>query len=866
VVKRTRSFGLVTQLLVGFAAGGLFVALLLLAGDRMLEESSHRLERTLDEHVRPLARLHRLQSELNGLRNLELELSRLRDVFQTTGHVIAMRVQVQAIDRTMGDFANRLAQRAPAEAERLSGHWQEYRIRLDEQMQHAEAMNLVAAEKVTATGSFVSFMAIQTVLGDIVRSTEASADTAYRQALTEQKAQRTGFMMLALLGSMALVGGLAYSGRVVVRRVGALRDSAMRLATGDEGGRLEIDGGDEIADLGVAFNAMRDEVLSREAALRSARNELEDRVATRTLALHQANQSLTMFSQAVEQSPVGILIATIAGRIEFVNAAYTKVTGHAASALVGRQLGSLFEDADRAVIARAFEDALARRREWEREQSSRRADGSDYWEHLRLVSINDEQGVPAHLVLTREDISERRQQEEKIAYQAHYDSLTGLPNRVLALDRLVQVAGRARRDGGKAVAMFIDLDNFKQINDTLGHAAGDQLLQQAAARLKAAVRDEDTVARLGGDEFLVIMAGIAKAADAERVAEKIIRAFVPAFRVEGRELGTSPSIGLAVYPDDGSEPSLLLRNADLAMYEAKEAGRNTYRFFNQKTHEQSLQRLEIGRCLRGALERGELRLEYQPLIGARSGETIGSEALLRWRSPELGEVTPDRFIPIAEQNGLIVDIGAWVMREACACLVRWGIRGSKFLMAVNVSPRQFRSPGFVDTVRRCLEEFSIPPHQLEIEVTEGLLLSNQSEVGKTLSELAALGVGLSMDDFGTGYSSLSYLREFPFKVIKIDRGFVHDISADEGDRALVVAAVRMAKALGLRVIAEGVETDAQWAFLADQDCDVVQGYRFSRAVPETEFEKNWLGDKQSESLSATPIPIVTEASGSRDEG
>jgi EAL domain-containing protein (putative c-di-GMP-specific phosphodiesterase class I) len=323
---------------------------------------------------------------------------------------------------------------------------------------------------------------------------------------------------------------------------------------------------------------------------------------------------------------------------------------------------------------------------------------------------------------------------------------------------------------------------------------------------------------------------------------------------------------LAVYPDDGSEPSLLLRNADLAMYEAKEAGRNTYRFFNQKTHEQSLQRLEIGRCLRGALERGELRLEYQPLIGARSGETIGSEALLRWRSPELGEVTPDRFIPIAEQNGLIVDIGAWVMREACACLVRWGIRGSKFLMAVNVSPRQFRSPGFVDTVRRCLEEFSIPPHQLEIEVTEGLLLSNQSEVGKTLSELAALGVGLSMDDFGTGYSSLSYLREFPFKVIKIDRGFVHDISADEGDRALVVAAVRMAKALGLRVIAEGVETDAQWAFLADQDCDVVQGYRFSRAVPETEFEKNWLGDKQSESLSATPIPIVTEASGSRDEG
>jgi diguanylate cyclase (GGDEF)-like protein/PAS domain S-box-containing protein len=842
-MKRLRPFGLVTQLLFGFSAGGLFVSFMLLAGNNMLEESSHRLERTLDEHVRPLASLHRLQSELNGLRNLELELPRVRDIFQTPGHIATMRSQIETIERAMGEFSARLATLAPTEAERLAGHWQYYRARLEEQIGYAEAMDLAAAEQVTTNGTFVPFVAIQSVLADIVRSTEGSADAAYRKALAEQRAQRTGFMLLAFLGSLALVSGLAYSGRVVVRRIRVLHESATRLAAGDEGGRVELGGRDEIADLGTAFNAMRDEVLSREGALRAAQNELEQRVAARTADLHQANDRLTIFLQAVEQSPVGILIASTEGRIEFVNAAYTKITGYSPSTVIGSELAALFAEGDRLALSRGIDDTLNKGRGWEREQAGRRADGSEYWERLRLVAVNDESGAPAHLLLSREDVSERRAHEQKIAYQAHYDSLTGLPNRVLALDRLVQVAGRARRDGGKAVAMFIDLDNFKQINDTLGHAAGDVLLQQAAARLKSAVRSEDTVARLGGDEFLVIMAGMGRASDAGGVAEKIIQAFIPPFQVEGRELGTSPSIGLAVYPDDGNEPSLLLRNADLAMYEAKEAGRNTYRFFNQTTHDQSLQRLEMGRCLRGALERGELRLEYQPLVAARTGHTIGAEALLRWRSPELGNVPPDRFIPIAEQNGLIVDIGGWVMREACACLARWRGRHPDFVMAVNVSPRQFRSGGFVDSVRNCLDEFAIAPGQLEIEVTEGLLLSNQAEVGKTLAELAELGVGLSMDDFGTGYSSLSYLRDFPFHVIKIDRAFVHDVSHDEGDRALVVAAVRMAKALGLRVIAEGVETDAQWSFLSEQECDVVQGFRFSKSLPEPEFEADWLGRK-----------------------
>jgi EAL domain-containing protein (putative c-di-GMP-specific phosphodiesterase class I) len=285
---------------------------------------------------------------------------------------------------------------------------------------------------------------------------------------------------------------------------------------------------------------------------------------------------------------------------------------------------------------------------------------------------------------------------------------------------------------------------------------------------------------------------------------------------------------------------VLLRNADLAMYEAKEAGRNTYRFFNQSIHDVSLRRLEIGRCLRGALERNELHVVYHPLVSAASGRIIGAEALLRWVNPELGNVPPDIFIPVAEQNGAILDLGRWVMREACATLARWRKRHEGFVMAVNVSPRQFRAPGFIDSVRRCLEEFALPPAQLEIEITEGVLLRNQAEVTALLAQLNSLGVRLSMDDFGTGYSSLSYLREFPFHTIKIDRSFIRDLAADPGDRALVVAAVRMAQALGLHIVAEGVETDEQWSFLAAQDCDTVQGYRFGLPIREPAFASTWI--------------------------
>jgi EAL domain-containing protein (putative c-di-GMP-specific phosphodiesterase class I) len=382
-----------------------------------------------------------------------------------------------------------------------------------------------------------------------------------------------------------------------------------------------------------------------------------------------------------------------------------------------------------------------------------------------------------------------------------------------------------------------------------------------AQRLVQSVRGDDVVARLGGDEFLVVAGSLDHGDEAAAIAEKIIAAFSAPFVVGERELVTSPSIGIAVYPDDGTEPMVLLRNADLAMYEAKDSGRNMYRFYNRAIHDLSLQRLEVGRCLRGALERQELHVVYHPLVRADSGAIIGAEALLRWTSPELGVVEPSTFIPVAEQSGLIVDLGRWVLREACATLARWQMHQQGFVMAVNVSPRQFRSSGFIAMVKDCLAEFRVPAHQLEIEITEGLLMRNQGEVKLILEELHALGVRLSMDDFGTGYSSLSYLREFPFHTVKIDRSFIHDVSEDPNDRALVVAAVRMAQALGLQIIAEGVETDEQWSFLAAQDCDILQGFRFGIPVTESHFGKTWVnarvslpeGEKRTKSVPFIPV-------------
>ncbi len=450
---------------------------------------------------------------------------------------------------------------------------------------------------------------------------------------------------------------------------------------------------------------------------------------------------------------------------------------------------------------------------------------------------------------TTREITDRKLNEQKILRQAHYDALTDLPNRFLALDRLQQLLKEAQRHQNKVAVIFLDLDDFKKVNDSLGHETGDKLLIEAAQRLLGVVRSEDTVGRLGGDEFIVLLGNIGKASDALPIIENLLKQLHDSFHIKGRDLILSGSIGIAIYPQDGDTSSELLRNADSAMYHAKEKGRNTYSFFTDEMNQQVSHRLEIEQQIHGALGRGEFSVYYQPKINARDGRLAGAEALLRWNNPTLGEIGPQEFIPVAEQTGLIIPIGEYVLQQSLAWVKRWR-RGdlNDFRIAVNLSPRQFRDPDLVSKINDAVNQAGLPATALELEITEGVLLSGHSHIEDALAGLKALGVSLAMDDFGTGYSSLSYLRNYPFDVVKIDQSFVRDISEDPADRELINAAIAMAHSLHLKVVAEGVETRLQLQYLQQIDCDCLQGYLFGKPMTAQMFARKF-GDKVNVQLS-----------------
>lgn len=429
------------------------------------------------------------------------------------------------------------------------------------------------------------------------------------------------------------------------------------------------------------------------------------------------------------------------------------------------------------------------------------------------------------------DITERKKAEEKILHQAHYDALTNLPNRFLVLDRLAQQLKDAQRNNELVAVIFLDLDDFKKINDTLGHETGDKLLIEAAERLEQVVRSGDTVGRLGGDEFIIMLTNIGKAIDARPVAENLIEQFRKAFKIDERELILTASVGISIFPEDGEDASQLLRHADSAMYHAKELGRNTYSYFTRAMNQEVSRRLSLEEQMHGALDRGEFRLLFQPQMDVASGRIVGVEVLLRWYNTVLGEVFPDEFIPIAEQTGLIVPIGQFVLTQALVRARVWQEQvDKKFTVAVNLSPQQFRDPGLVAFIEQAVLRSEFTAKNLELEITEGVLMSGHAYIDEALQALNQLGVGIAMDDFGTGYSSLSYLRRYPFDVLKIDRSFINDITDNEADRELVNAAIAMAHSLGLKVVAEGVETQAQLQHLVAQGCDFAQGYLFGKPV------------------------------------
>ena len=550
-----------------------------------------------------------------------------------------------------------------------------------------------------------------------------------------------------------------------------------------------------------------------------------------------AEAELRLASRVFEHAGEAIMVTDADNRIVKVNPAFTAITGYAAEEVLGQTPARFKSGRHDAAFYQAMWRGLSESDAWEGEIWDRRRDGVIYPKWLTINAIRDQQGELGHYVALFTDISERKRNEEYIRHLAEHDSLTGLPNRALLQDRLIQAMARAERAHSRLALIYIDLDRFKLINDTLGHPVGDALLQEVAHRLQDTVRVSDTVSRQGGDEFLVLLDEIENADDAARVAQKMLDLLAQPCWVTGHELNITPSIGISLYPDDSTDMITLIKFADIAMYQAKESGRNAYQFYTSDLNERASERLTLEHDLRRALERGELLLHYQPRIALASARIVGLEALPRWRHPRLGLVPPERFIAIAEDSGLIVPIGEGVLREVCRQSLAWQAAGLPAVpIAVNLSATQFRRAGLEGNLRDILDATGLPPHLLELELTESIVMKQADETVAILTRLNDLGVCLSIDDFGTGYSSLAYLKRFPVQKLKVDQSFIHDVTSDANDAAIVRGIIGLAHSLGLGVIAEGVETREQRDFLRDLGCEEAQGGYFSQPLPPNEIE------------------------------
>lgn len=541
---------------------------------------------------------------------------------------------------------------------------------------------------------------------------------------------------------------------------------------------------------------------------------------------------LQKLSLAVEQSPSIVMITDAEGRIEYVNPKFSEVTGYSLKEIMGRSPSFLKSGKVPDAEFKTLWETIKAGKEWQGEFVNRKKNGELYWERGVISSIKNSDGVITHFLAVKEDITKRKWAEETIQHMAYYDPLTDLPNRMLFNDRLGQALAQAKRKNQLAAILFLDLDRFKVINDTLGHTLGDLLLRSVAGRLKKCVRDGDTIARMGGDEFTLLLTGIVQVDDAVKAAQGILDVLKPSFTVEGHEVHITPSIGISIFPYDGADGVTLVKNADAALNRAKEQGRTNYQLYTPVMNAKAFERMTLENSLRKALERGEFTLYYQPQVSLGTGDIVGMEALLRWEHPDLGLVSPAQFIPMAEETGLIVPIGEWVLRTACEQNKKWQDMGYRpMCMAVNLSARQFNEQNLVAMISGILKSTKLDAQWLDVEITESIIMQHLESTIATLRDLHHLGIQISIDDFGTGYSSLTYLKKFPVHALKIDQSFIREITTDPDDAAITSAVIAMGHSLKLNVIAEGVETMEQLQILRTLKCDRMQGYLFSRPVP-----------------------------------
>lgn len=653
---------------------------------------------------------------------------------------------------------------------------------------------------------------------------ETSIKTTYRNI----------FIALSLFA--AFLGILIYAtvSIFIVKPLFRLSKAANQLALGDFSATLPEASDDELGQLVHAFSSMRETRKSVEIELNNLNASLESIVMARIAELRESEAYI---HAVLDNASEGIIVIGEAGVITSFNTAAEKIFGYSDEEIIGKDFNILIsaEETDLSGKYHRYVEESDSTAFFgvAREVIGLRKDYSAFPLELKTTQVHIQDNLL--FITTARDITDRKDAEQRISYMASHDALTSLPNRTLLQDRIQQTLVHSQRRKLQAAVLFIDLDKFKVINDSLGHDVGDELLKEAAARQVAEVRSEDTVARQGGDEFIILLSTISNPQDAGLIAQKLLDTLCRPFIINGKELLISASIGIAIYPDDGANMEALLKNSDIAMYHAKESGRSNYQFFSPQMNAQAAEKQALSVDLRHAIERNELYLVYQPVVDMVSDTINGMEVLLRWQHPTLGLVSPVKFIPLAEENGMILPIGEWVFRTACQQISAWKKAGYRVpRIAINLSAQQFRQKSLTNIIAQILQETETDSRLIGIEITESMLVQNIEEVVETLRNLSSMGLEISIDDFGTGYSSLSYLKRFPINKLKIDKSFVDDIATHPDAAAIVKAIIAMAHGLSMTVVTEGVETREQLEFLRQHGSEQYQGYIFSKPLPAAE--------------------------------